>query len=56
MNDGLRPAIPYALVVSGANDSPDLYNKIAQRYGTILEPVPARKSICPPSRTIQPGI
>ena len=28
-----------ALVVTVANDSPDLYNKIAQRYRTMLEPL-----------------
>ena len=33
-----RP-IPYALIVTVANDSPDLYNKIAQRYRTMLEPL-----------------
>ena len=33
-----RP-IPYALMVTVANDSPNLYNKIAQRYRTMLEPL-----------------
>lgn len=39
MNDGSAQPIPYALVVTVANDSPDLYNKIAQRYRTMLEPL-----------------
>lgn len=44
-----RP-IPYALIVTVENDSPDLYNRIAQRYRTMLEPlrpviqVPVRSS------------
>ncbi|MFN8579434.1 MAG: hypothetical protein U0163_00445 [Gemmatimonadaceae bacterium] len=39
MTDGSAQPIPYALVVTVANDSPDLYNKIAQRYRTMLEPL-----------------
>ena len=39
MSDGSAQPIPYALVVTVANDSPDLYNKIAQRYRTMLEPL-----------------
>ena len=39
MTDGSARPIPYALVVTVANDSPDLYNKIAQRYRTMLEPL-----------------
>ena len=39
MADGSAQPIPYALVVTVANDSPDLYNKIAQRYRTMLEPL-----------------
>lgn len=35
---GAKP-IPYALVVTVASKTPDLYNKIAQRYRTILEPL-----------------
>jgi len=38
-SDGSAQPIPYALVVTVANDSPDLYNKIAQRYRTMLEPL-----------------
>lgn len=39
MNDGSARPIPYALMVTVENDSPDLYNKIAQRYRTMLEPL-----------------
>jgi hypothetical protein len=39
MADGSAQPIPYALVVTVANDAPDLYNKIAQRYRTMLEPL-----------------
>ena len=39
MADGSAQPIPYALVVTVANDSPDLYNKIAQRYRAMLEPL-----------------
>jgi len=39
MADGSARPIPYALVVTVANDSPDLYNRIAQRYRTMLEPL-----------------
>jgi Subtilase family len=39
MADGSAQPIPYALVVTVANDSPDLYNKITQRYRTMLEPL-----------------
>jgi len=39
MADGSARPIPYALIVTVANDSPELYNKIAQRYRTMLEPL-----------------
>ncbi len=39
MADASAQPIPYALVVTVENDSPDLYNKIAQRYRTMLEPL-----------------
>jgi hypothetical protein len=39
MADLSAQPIPYALVVTVENDSPDLYNKIAQRYRTMLEPL-----------------
>lgn len=39
MNNLLARPIPYALIVTVENDSPDLYNKIAQRYRTMLEPL-----------------
>jgi hypothetical protein len=39
MNDGSAQPIPHALVVTVTDDSPDLYNKIAQRCRTMLEPL-----------------
>lgn len=39
MTDTSAQPIPYALVVTVENESPDLYNKIAQRYRTMLEPL-----------------
>ena len=39
MNNLSARPIPYALMLTVENDSPDRYNKIAQRYRTMLEPL-----------------
>ncbi len=39
MNDVSARPISYALIVTVENNSPDLYNRIAQRYRTMLEPL-----------------
>ena len=39
MADGSAQPIPYALVVTVANNAPDLYNRVALRYRTMLEPL-----------------
>lgn len=49
MNDRAASPIPYALVVTVQNKTPDLYNKIAQRYRTFLEPL--RPLLTVPMRT-----